>query len=248
MAVHIIYAVIIVVGIYPWLSNMARSRIERHWNKGLMNLFNIKSRVSGVAPDLTSQNVMLVSNHVSWLDIYLLNTIRPVKFVSKLEVRSWPVVGFLASKTGTMFIDRTKRHDTKRVTHEMSTVLKNGGCVAVFPEGTTSNGTKLLPFHASLLQSAVVSQSKVCPVAIRYSYADGSLNMAPAYIDELTFADSVLLILSQAVIYADLIFLSPISVHNKTRRELTQEAELAVAKALNLSVATKAPSSCDLTV
>ena len=180
MSVHLLYAVAIVVLLFPWLPASARIRIERRWNNGLMGILNIKIRLSGMVPELTSRNMMLVANHVSWLDIYLLNAVRPSRFVSKLEVRSWPVVGWLASQTGTLFIDRSKRHDTARVNDEVSTILKQGGCVAVFPEGTTSNGSMLRTFHASLLQPAVLSQSHIWPAAIRYSHADGSLNMALA--------------------------------------------------------------------
>jgi len=237
MAAHLAYAVAMVVFVFPWLSNMARVRVERSWNRRLMNILNIKFRIGGVAPDLTVKNAMLVASHVSCLDIYLLNAVRPVRFVSKIEVRSWPIVGFLASRTGTLFIDRSKRHDTKRVNHEVSTALSNGGCVAVFPEGTTSDGSLLRPFHASLLQPAIHSQSKIWPVAIRYAHADGTLNTAPAYVDELTFGDSLLLILSQKVIYAEIEFLSPIHAHGKERRDLAREAETDIARALFLPLA-----------
>jgi len=200
-----------------------------------MGILNIKIRLFGVAPDLSVQNMMLVANHVSWLDIYVLNAVRPVRFVSKIEVLSWPLVGWLAKKTGTLFIDRTKRHDTARVNDEVSAVLTKGGCVAVFPEGTTSDGSQLKPFHASLLQPAVHSQSQVWPAAIRYTYADGSLNVVPAYVDELTFGQSLSLILNEAIIYAELEFMPPISAQGKVRRELAREAELAISRALNLS-------------
>ncbi len=235
IAVHLLYAVVIAALLLPWLSAKTRTRVERRWNSGLMNILNIKIRLSGVVPDLSVQNMMLVANHVSWLDIYLLNAVRPVRFVSKVEVRSWPVVGWLASKTGTLFIDRSKRHDTARVNNEVSAVLSMGGCVAVFPEGTTSNGSLLLPFHSSLLQPAVNSQSQLWPAAIRYSNADGSLNTAPAYIDELTFVDSLSMILSQTVIYADLEFMPPIAASGMARRELCSAAETVIAQALNLS-------------
>lgn len=240
MALHLLYAVAITALLFPWLAENARTRIERRWNRNLMGILNIKVRISGAAPDLSVQNMMLVSNHISWLDIYLLNTVRPVRFVSKVEVRSWPIVGWLASKRGTLFIDRNKRHDTARVNQEMSTVLKQGGCLAVFPEGTTSKGNLLRPFHASLLQPAVHSQSQVWPAAIRYTHADGSLNVAPAYVDELSFGNSLSLILSQSIIYAELEFLSPISAEGKVRRELARDAELAIAGALNLVVANQA--------
>ena len=201
-----------------------------------LRILNIKIRLSGMAPDLYVQNMMLVANHVSWLDIYLLNTIRPVRFVAKVEVRTWPLVGWLASRTGTLFIDRATRHDTARVNGEMSAILNDGGCLGVFPEGTTSNGTLLRPFHASLLQPAINSQSQVWPAAIRYSHADGSLNMALAYVDEITFLNSLFIILRQAVIYVDLEFLQPIDANGMARRDLARDAEDAIASALNLSV------------
>lgn len=233
MAVHLLYAVAIVVMLFPCVTGKFRTRLEKRWNIGLMGILNIRIHLAGVVPDLSAQNVMLVANHVSWLDIYVLNAIRPVRFVSKMEVLSWPVVGWLAKKTGTLFIDRTKRHDTARVNNEVSVVLSNGGCVAVFPEGTTSNGSKLLPFHASLLQPAVHSQSHIWPAAIRYMHADGSLNTAPAYIDELTFGESLKLVLSQAIIHVEVEFMPPIAAHGKARRELARDAQHAIASALN---------------
>ena len=243
IAVHIIYAAVIIVFLYPWLSASMRFRIERRWNIGFLNILNIKIRVHGVAPSSLSRNIMLVSNHVSWLDVYLLNAVRPARFISKIEVRHWPIIGWLAYKTGTLFIDRSKRHDTKRVNHAVSSILSHGGCVAVFPEGTTSNGSLLRPFHASLLQPAVHSQSHVWPAAIRYTHADGTLNTAPAYIDELTFGDSLALILSQTVIYAEIEFMPPIAAHGKVRRELARDAEMAIATALNLTVESRQSGS-----
>jgi 1-acyl-sn-glycerol-3-phosphate acyltransferase len=235
MALHLFYAVALATLILPFISIRSRLRVEQHWNKGLMSLLNIKIIPQGVAPDLSTQNMMLVANHVSWLDIYLLNAIRPVRFISKLEVRSWPIIGWLASRTGTLFIDRSKRHDTARINNEVSAALSQGGCIGVFPEGTTSDGSLLRPFHASLLQPAVQSQSQVWPVAIRYTHADGTLNVAPAFINDLSFSESLLEILKQPVIYVAVNFLSPIQAHNKSRRELAFDAEQAIANALKLT-------------
>ncbi len=235
MALHLLYAVVIVAMLFPWLSANLRARMEKHWNKRLMGILNIKLHLRGELPGLSVRNVMLVANHVSWLDIYVLNAVRPVSFVSKMEVLSWPLVGWLARKTGTLFIDRSKRHDIARVNNELSRVLLKGGCVAVFPEGTTSDGSIVRHFHASLLQPAVLSQSRVWPAAIRYFHADRTLNTAPAYIDELTFADSLKLVLSQAVILVEVEFLQPINAHGKARRELAQEAQCAIASALHLN-------------
>ena len=236
MAAHVLYAVALAGLVFPWLADRARIRLERRWSVQLMKILRVRVHLQGVAPGLSARNVMLVANHVSWLDIYLLNTARPARFVAKAEVRAWPVVGWLANKTGTLFIDRMKRHDTARVCHEMSAALNNGECMAVFPEGTTSNGTRLRPFHASLLQPAVASQSTVWPVAIRYTHADGLLNIAPAYADEISFGASLLRVTSQPVIYAELVFAPPIDAHGKTRRELARQAEQAIASALNLTI------------
>ena len=235
LALHLLQGVFIVLAAFPWVSDKARLRIEQRWHRSLLNLLNIKIRPQGVVPDLSVHKMFVVANHISWLDIYLLNAVRPVCFVSKAEVRSWPIVGWLAHKTGTLFIDRSKRHDTARVNHQLSSILSNGGCVAIFPEGNTSDGSMLRPFHASLLQPAVHSDCKIWPVAIRYTHADGSLNAAPAYVDELTFADSLFLILGQPVIYAELVFKQPIETHGKTRRELAGEAELSIGTALHLA-------------
>lgn len=236
LGVHVLYAAILAGLIYPWLSEKARTRVVSRWSAGMMRILNIRVRVTGIVPDLSAQNVMVVSNHVSWLDIYALNSVRPARFVSKSEVRDWPVAGWLAHKTGTFFIDRAKRHDTARVNHDMSAALSAGGCVAVFPEGTTSNGTMLRAFHASLLQPAVHSQSRVWPVAIRYVHADGSLNTAPAYVDEISFGASLAQILNQPVIHAELVFAEPIAAYGQTRRELARQAEQVIASALNLAV------------
>lgn len=235
LAVHVLYALALAELIFPWVRTRLRLRLERRWSAGMMSILNIRVRVEGAAPDLATHNLMLVANHVSWLDIYLLSSVRPARFVSKSEIRSWPLVGRLAYRVGTFFIDRARRHDTARVNHEMSAALSQGGCVAVFPEGTTSYGDTLLPFHASLLQPAVHSASKIWPAAIRYSHADGSLNRAASYVGDTSFGVSLREIVSQPEMYAELVFLAPIATHGKTRRELARQAELAIAAALNLT-------------
>ena len=239
LVLHLLQGVVLVLVAFPWVSTKTRLQIEHRWHRSLLNVLNIHIRMHGVAPDLSTHSMFVVANHISWLDIYLLNAVRPVNFVSKAEVRSWPLIGWLAHKTGTLFIDRTKRHDTARVNHQLSSILHSGGCVAIFPEGTTSDGSMLRPFHASLLQPAVHCDCKIWPVALRYTYNDGSLNSAPAYVDEMSFTDSLFMVLSQRVIYAETVFNTPIATHGKTRRELAREAELVIGAALNLTMGQK---------
>ncbi|HEY6095580.1 MAG TPA: lysophospholipid acyltransferase family protein [Gallionellaceae bacterium] len=239
LAVHVLAAVVIAF-LAPRSTELRRQRMVRWWSARLTRILQIRVQVQGVPPGLDTHNVMLVSNHVSWLDIYLLNSVRPARFVSKAELRQWPVIGWVAWKTGTFFINRAKRHDTARVNHEMSEALSKGGCVAVFPEGTTSYGDTLLPFHASLFQPVIHSESKVWPVAMRYRHADGSLNREAAYVGDTSFGESVKQILGQPEIHAELVFAPPILSHGKTRRELARLAEQAIAEALNLIPSTEA--------
>lgn len=236
MAVHVLYAVALAGLVFPWLADKLRLRLERRWSAQLMRILHVRVRLQGVMPELSARNLMLVANHVSWLDIYLLNSVRPARFVAKSEIRAWPVVGWLAHQTGTLFVNRAKRQDTVRVCHAMSAALNEGACLAVFPEGTTSNGTELRPFHAPLLQPAVHNRSVLWPVAIRYTHADGTPNHAPVYADETSFAVSLLRIASQPVIHAELAFTPPITAHGHTRRELAQQAEQAIATALSLAI------------
>jgi 1-acyl-sn-glycerol-3-phosphate acyltransferase len=186
-------------------------------------------------PDVSAADVMFVANHISWLDIYLLDAVCPVRFVAKAEVRAWPVVGWLAVKIGTLFIERTRRHDTARAGREVVDALRQGDCVAVFPEGTTSNGTLLRPFHASLLQSAIDGEAMVWPVAIRYQHRDGTANLSPAYVDNMSFADSLFRILDEPELEAEITYLEPLPVQGRSRRELAALAEKAIANALNLT-------------
>lgn len=232
MGLHLLYGVLTIILLFPWLSEHNRNRIIRRWSRGILAILNIRMRASGELPGLDTRNVMVVSNHISWLDIYVLNAVRPVRFVSKMEVLSWPLIGWLAKRTGTLFIDRTKRHDTARVNHQLAAVMNSGGVVAIFPEGTTGDGSKLLPFHASLLQPVVQSHSHLLPVALRYTHADGSLNKAPAYVDDLTFGQSLAMILGQKTIYVEVEFLPHIPARSKERRELAREAELAISQVL----------------
>jgi 1-acyl-sn-glycerol-3-phosphate acyltransferase len=112
--------------------------------------------------------LLIVSNHISWADITVIHATRFCRFVSKAGVRHWPIVGHLAASVGTLFIERESRRDAMRVVHQMAQCLTDGEVLAVFPEGTTSDGRQLLPFHGNLLQAAIATQVPVQPVAIDF--------------------------------------------------------------------------------
>jgi 1-acyl-sn-glycerol-3-phosphate acyltransferase len=235
LVLHLLVAVVKAALLFPLVGRARRTEWVRRWSAHVPVIFNVRLNVKGEVPDTSAAGVMFVANHISWLDIYLLNAVCTARFVSKAEVRAWPVIGWLAVKVGTLFIERTRRYDTARANREVVDALRQGDCVAVFPEGTTSNGTLLLPFHTSLLQSAIDSGARLCPVAIRYVHRDGTANLSPAYVGDMSFADSLRRILAEQELMAEMTYLEPFSVQGRSRRELAALAEQAIANALNLA-------------
>jgi len=236
LVLHLLVGVIKAALLLPLVGRVRRTELIRRWSAGVLAILNVRFSVRGEVPDLSAAGVMFVANHISWLDIYLLDAVCPVRFVAKAEVRAWPVIGWLAVKIGTLFIERARRHDTARAGREVVDALRQGDCVAVFPEGTTSNGTLLRPFHASLLQSAIDSGARLWPVAIRYVHRDGTANLSPAYVDDMSFGTSLFRILNEPDLAAEITYLEPLPVQGRSRRELAALAEKAIANALNLTV------------
>jgi 1-acyl-sn-glycerol-3-phosphate acyltransferase len=202
---------------------------------------------SGHAPTL------IVSNHVSWLDICVLNTVLPLRFVAKSDVRRWPLVGFLVSRVGTIFIERRNPLDTVRTNRAIAEALTRGEHVAMFPEGTSTDGTEVRPFHASLFQPGLEAVGRVVPVAVRYVNLDGSVNLDASYAGERSLWESFRLVVARRSLYAELIFAGSIDVGGKTRGEIAREAECATADALQLPHPVRktgvapAPSAIDTT-
>lgn len=235
LVLHLLVGVIKAALLFPLVGRARRTELIRRWTVRVLAILNVRLSVGGEVPDVSAADVMFVANHISWLDIYLLDAVCPVRFVSKAEVRAWPVIGWLAVKIGTLFIERARRHDTARAGREVVEALRQGDCVALFPEGTTSNGTLLRPFHASLLQSAINSGARVWPVAIRYVHRDGTANLVPAYVDDMSFGTSLFRILNEPNMEAEITYLEPLPVQGRSRRELAALAEKAIANALSLA-------------
>lgn len=120
-----------------------------------------------------AQGVVIAANHLSYLDIIVLASLTPVVFVSKREVRSWPVFGWFAEKSGTRFIDRTRRGDVARIGDELGAVIADGLSLVVFLEGTTTDGREVLPFKPSLLEPAIKNGWRVVPVGLHYEVPVG---------------------------------------------------------------------------
>lgn len=175
---------------FPRLSPAERHARVQQWSARMLDIMGVELVVQGTPP--TDGPVLLVSNHLSWLDVTAIHAARHVRFVSKSGVRHWPLIGTLSTGAGSLYIERERRRDAVRVVHDMTDALRNGDLIAVFPEGTTSDGRRLLPFHANLLQAAISSGAPVQPLALRFAdAATGETSAAPRYIDDDNLLSSV---------------------------------------------------------
>jgi 1-acyl-sn-glycerol-3-phosphate acyltransferase len=231
LVLHLAWGVTVAGLAFPLLRPAQRDRFIMAWARRLLRVLGVRTQLAS-APGLAG-GALLVCNHVSWLDIYLIYAAQRVHFVSKAEVRNWPVAGWLAKKTGTLFIERGRRADTARINVEMRELMQDGAWVAVFPEGTTSDGRGLRRFMPSLLQPAVELNCPVVPAALRYRTLDGGYTAVPAYIDDISMWQSLKNIVSEPGLIAELHFGEPI-LPDGHRRELAAQAEVATARLLGV--------------
>jgi 1-acyl-sn-glycerol-3-phosphate acyltransferase len=237
---HLILGVALAGLALPLLKPAQLDRIIMAWGRRLLKILGVQARVEN--PPGVPGGALLVCNHVSWLDVYLIFAAQRVHFVSKSEVRDWPVAGWLAHKAGTLFLERSRRADTARVNAEMRELMQGGAWVAVFPEGTTSDGRGLRRFLPSLLQPAVELGCPVVPAALRYRTLAGEYSAAPAYIDHMSIWQSLKQIVDASGLVAELRFGEPIPPTGH-RRELAAQAEQSVARLLGISAS--GPASAD---
>ncbi|CAG4904686.1 lysophospholipid acyltransferase family protein [Paraburkholderia gardini] len=230
LVAHLLHGMWTVATRFPRASAGERLELNRAWSLKMLRLCGMHLVVHNDEARLDA-GALVVANHVSWIDIYVINAWRPTPFVSKAEIRNWPVVGWLAEQLGTVFIQREKRSDARRIVHELAERLGAGELVCVFPEGTTSDGLALLPFHANLFQAAVSASCPVQPVCLMYEDAQGRQSTTPAYIDDLTLSDSLNAMLKGGPLTAHVYVGAPLA-SGADRRSLAAEAEAVVGRAL----------------
>lgn len=228
---------------YAWLPLSWRTAIRKTWSRLLLRLCGLSLQVT---PDSSrwghSFPMLVVMNHVSWLDIFILNAVMPATFIAKSEIRRWPLVGWLVAGAGTLFVERGSRHAVRHVNRAIAHRFARGEHVAFFPEGTTTDGQTLLPFKTSLFACAMhedgISELRhvVQPIAIRYRQ-NGRPSLIPAYIGDQTLVHSVAQILSARGLSAQLHILAPIHdmPESFTRHQLAARAEQAIAEVIRCS-------------
>lgn len=224
---HAVAGWLTILFIFPRIAAPAREARVQVWALKMLRILGVRLRVHG--HPVAQGPVLLVANHISWLDILVLHGARYCRFVSKADIQRWPLVGTMATGAGTLYIQREKRRDALRVVHSMTRSLKAGDVVAVFPEGTTSDGAALLPFHGNLIQAALAADAPVQPVGLRYvDAASGQPSFAARYIDQDTLIGSAWRLLSSPPIEAVVAFGEPHGAEGRDRRQWAHDLQAQV--------------------
>jgi 1-acyl-sn-glycerol-3-phosphate acyltransferase len=216
--------------VFPLAGPAMRERRIRNWSRKLLAICGVRLVVRG---SISDSPALIVCNHVSWLDIFAINTCRPCRFVAKSDIRDWPLLGWLCDRAGTIFIARGRQRDVRRIFQGLVQSIHAGERVAFFPEGTTSRQGTVLSFHANLFEAAIDAGVPVQPYALRYLDRNGRPHPAVEYVGDTTFVQSMLTILRHRNFTAELLVLPAMTSSGAHRRELALATHEVIAGALN---------------
>ena len=218
-----------IVFLFPRLDGALQEARVQAWARQMLTVLGIALELRGDAP--APGPLLLVANHISWLDILVMHAARHCRFVSKADVKRWPLIGTLATGGGTIYIERESRRDAMRVVHRMAASLAAGEILAVFPEGTTSDGVSLLPFHGNLIQAAISAGAPVQPVALRFiDAATGEASLTPCYIGEDSLVASLWRTVSGPPVTAIVTYGEPQHALGRDRRRWAQDLRASVER------------------
>jgi 1-acyl-sn-glycerol-3-phosphate acyltransferase len=198
--------------------------LQRH-SRRVLKIFNLEARADGPVPT----RGLLVSNHLGYLDIFVLASLAPIVFVSKREIKFWPVVGRLTQMAGTLFVDRERRVQVGQVNDEIKSALDQGALVVLFPEGGSSNGQTVLPFKSSLLEPAVQPAHPLSVSAIQYTIEDGDVIREVCYWGDHTFFPHLLNLLGKRAVRATVRF-APVQRTGADRKQLAVQLREEILK------------------
>ncbi len=224
--VHVVHGIWIIRTRFDHQSPEQTEATVAQWSRDMLRIMGVQLLVRGQAPN---GPCLVVANHISWLDILVINAAQPVRFVSKADVLRWPLLGRLVAGAGTLFIERESRRDAVRMVQIMAERLQAGDRVAVFPEGTTGDGRGLLPFHPNLLQSAIAADAPIVPVALRYVKANGQeRHDAPVFVGSTTLVASIWTTLRARELTAVVLYDEAQTADGRDRRAWAQDLHSAL--------------------
>ncbi|HEX6833963.1 MAG TPA: lysophospholipid acyltransferase family protein [Rudaea sp.] len=205
--------------------------MTRWWSGRIVRIFGFRTRRVG---EPLPGAVLFVANHVSWLDIELMHSQRIMSFVAKAEIERWPLVGWLATRAGTIYHRRGSTHSLGAVMERVVARLKEGMAVGVFPEGGTGPGDRVRTFHARIFQVAVDAGVPVQPVALCYGHA-GRMDLWIPFAPGESFFANFLRLLGGPRFDAEVHFLEPVPLDGEGRRQVAEAARVRIAQALGVA-------------
>jgi 1-acyl-sn-glycerol-3-phosphate acyltransferase len=229
-AAHVLHGVAIVITRWQHLDAAQRHVHVAWWAGKQLRLLGVRQQVQG---QFRPGPTLFVANHVSWLDIVAIHSVCPrARFVSKADVRHWPILNKLTLAADTLFIERERKRDAMRVVHQTAQALQAGDAVAVFPEGTTGDGRRLLPFHGNLLQAAIGTQTPVQALALRYRETGQAVSRSVAWIGSTTLVQNLWAVACADGLAVHVQALPPQASAHADRRELAAALQAAIERAL----------------
>jgi 1-acyl-sn-glycerol-3-phosphate acyltransferase len=240
VVLHILVGISIAFIVFPLCRRQAtRNRINHVWSRWVLRLCGVRLTYRGpplgdalAATGITPASVgrLLLSNHVSWIDIFAINAVMPCRFVAKADIVRWPVLGGMVAHSGTLFIERGKRRAVATVNEAVQGYLRAGESIGVFPEGTTTRGDSLLPYHSNLLAPALAVGCPVWPVALRYTQR-GAFSDTAAFVGEMSLVESLGKILLADGLEIEVAFLPALAPADLTDRHTIARAARAAVSA-----------------
>ncbi|WP_051341339.1 lysophospholipid acyltransferase family protein [Pseudonocardia spinosispora] len=237
--VSLILLATLVATVLPLLGARRRARVLRAIFRTVLRVIGVRLSLRGddrfdAGPG--SGGVLMVGNHLSWLDIMALGAIQPMRMVARHDTRDWPVLGLLAVRIGTLFVNRSELRTLPTLVGNVAEALRGGSVVGLFPEGTTWCGAAVGEFHRAGFQAALDAGVPVRPVAQRMCLPDGTVTTAGCFVGDETLLDSLLRVvrLPGLTIEIDVLPLL-VPADGVDRRELARRAQLVIAEATGVA-------------
>lgn len=231
---YLLSGVLQILCFFPYNTQAQKLQRIQRWSHKMLSVFEIKVKVVNL-PDLTKlDGVMIVSNHVSWVDIFAINAILPGRFIAKEEVRQWPVIGYLADRAQTIFISRQRGdHSIHDKVKGLASALNQKEQVTLFPEGTSTDGQSILPFKSSFFQAAIDANVCIVPLLCFYPKPQGKgVNLSMAYYGDVSLFGSIIMLAKQQSAVVELHFHAPIDSTNQKRQQLAEASYQTLVQTL----------------
>jgi 1-acyl-sn-glycerol-3-phosphate acyltransferase len=249
--IHVVLGIVFALLCFGWIGRAGRDAAVIIWSRLLLLIIGVRVESAGPPPRRAGEagqpavGSLLLINHTSWLDVFSIAAVVPARFVAKAEIGRWPVFGWLAILVGTLFVERGRRHAVVRTNQQLADRLRSGQLIGIFPEGTTTDGSRLLPFHANLVQPAIDLGAQLRPVGVRYTQR-GQFSTVAMFVGEMNLMQSLWRVVTAPYLAVQLHWLPPIEPPPSNRHSAGRAARAAIAHALHIPLEEHEPRRAEL--